>query len=103
MTPDKHIKPALKIGLFGIGLQAYWQQFEGLEQRLSDYVDIVADKISGFGAGVVNLGLIDTPEKAFEAGSKGTGDPLNEDTMSSVILGNSLLTSNGVPVARNTR
>jgi L-arabinose isomerase len=30
---------------------------------------------------------------------KGTGNPQNEDTMSSVILGNSLLTANGIPVA----
>ena len=30
---------------------------------------------------------------------KGSGNPLNEDTMSSMILGSSLLTSNGVPVA----
>ena len=30
---------------------------------------------------------------------KGTGNPQNEDTMSSVILGNSLLTATGVPVA----
>ena len=30
--------PPLKIGLFGIGLEAYWSQFEGLEQRLSQYV-----------------------------------------------------------------
>lgn len=60
--------PALKIGLFGIGLEAYWEQFEGLEKRLSGYVDIVAGRLKTFGAEVVNLGLIDTPEKAFKAG-----------------------------------
>ncbi len=60
--------PALKIGLFGIGLEAYWEQFEGLERRLSGYVDIVAGRLKTFGAEVVNLGLIDTPEKAFKAG-----------------------------------
>ena len=25
-----------KIGLFGIGLEAYWEQFEGLKERLED-------------------------------------------------------------------
>src|SRR3990170_6932189 len=30
---------------------------------------------------------------------KGTGNGVNEDTMSSVILGNSLLTARGIPVA----
>jgi L-arabinose isomerase len=67
---DKKYKPALKVGLFGIGLQAYWEQFEGLEKRLAGYIDLVAGKLSGYGAEIVNLGLVDTPEKAFESGSR---------------------------------
>ncbi len=62
--------PHLKIGLFGIGLEAYWQQFEGLEKRLSGYVHVVENRLKGFGAEIVNLGLIDTPEKAFDAGHR---------------------------------
>lgn len=58
----------LKVGLFGIGLEAYWPQFEGLENRLRGYVDIVEAKLARPGVDVVNLGLIDTPEKALEAG-----------------------------------
>lgn len=58
----------LKIGLFGIGLAAYWSQFEGLETRLTGYLKEVADKLDELAPGVVNLGLIDTPEKALEAG-----------------------------------
>ena len=60
--------PALKIGLFGIGLDAYWPQFPGLEERLKGYVAMVAARLNAFGAEVVNLGLIDTPEKALAAG-----------------------------------
>ncbi|MDH4295674.1 MAG: arabinose isomerase [Cyclobacteriaceae bacterium] len=60
----------LKVGLFGIGLQAYWGQFEGLEQRLHGYVNVVGEKLSAFGSEVVNLGLIDTPQKALAAGHK---------------------------------
>lgn len=63
-------KPALKVGLFGIGLQAYWEQFEGLEQCLKGYVDVVSERLQGCGAEIVNLGLVDTPEKAFESGSR---------------------------------
>jgi len=62
--------PRLKVGLFGIGLEAYWQQFEGLEKRLSGYVDIVENKLKGFGADIVSLGLIDSPQKAFDAGHR---------------------------------
>ena len=58
----------LKVGLFGIGLATYWEQFEGLEARLTQYVNIVEEKLTHFKAEVVNLGLIDTPEKAFQAG-----------------------------------
>ncbi len=57
-------KYPLKIGLFGIGLEAYWSQFSGLQARLEGYVEIVAPKLSSFDAEVINLGLIDTPQKA---------------------------------------
>lgn len=61
-------KHQLKIGLFGIGLEAYWAQFEGLEDRLKGYVSVVEERLQSYGAEIVNLGLIDTPEKAFDAG-----------------------------------
>ena len=64
----KTVKYSLKVGLFGIGLEAYWSQFEGLESRLKSYLGVVEKNISGFGAEIVNLGLIDTPEKALKAG-----------------------------------
>jgi L-arabinose isomerase len=57
-----------RIGLFGIGLDAYWGQFAGLEERLKGYTAQVAAKLGDVGAQVVNLGLIDTPEKALTAG-----------------------------------
>lgn len=61
-------KYTLKVGLFGIGLQAYWEQFDGLQSQLTGYINEVEAKLKGFGSGVVNLGLIDTPEKALCAG-----------------------------------
>ena len=67
---EKKPNSGLKIGLFGIGLQAYWDQCQGLEQRLTGYVDLVGDKLKGYGAQVINLGLVDTPEKAFDSGSR---------------------------------
>ncbi len=65
-----HKNTTVKIGLFGIGLDTYWVQFEGLEARLHGYVDQVSQKLNGYGAHVVNLGLIDNAQKAFEAGSR---------------------------------
>ncbi len=58
----------LRIGLFGIGLDAYWPQFEGLKERLEGYIHIVRSKIDQPDIEVVNLGLVDTVDKAFEAG-----------------------------------
>lgn len=58
----------LKIGLFGIGLDAYWAQFQGLEERLRGYTECVAKQLARPGVEVVSLGLIDTPEKALAAG-----------------------------------
>ncbi len=63
MTP-----PALRIGLFGIGLDAYWPQFAGLKERLEGYVSRVAEKLARPGVEVVNLGLVDNAERASEAG-----------------------------------
>ncbi|WP_183574445.1 arabinose isomerase [Mucilaginibacter sp. X5P1] len=61
---------SLKIGLFGIGLDAYWEQFSGLKERLESYLSVVDQKLSAIHPEIVNLGLIDTAEKAFEAGSR---------------------------------
>jgi len=62
--------PPLKIGLFGIGLDVYWEQFAGLEERLQGYIGKVASGLERLGAAVINLGLIDTVDKAYEAGSR---------------------------------
>lgn len=59
---------SLRVGLFGIGLEAYWAQFPGLQERLEGYVIRVAEKLERPGVEVVNLGLIDSPEKAMQAG-----------------------------------
>src|SRR6476661_6579250 len=63
-------RPPLRIGLFGIGLVNYWSQFAGLQERLADYVDRVAAKLRRPTVEIVNLGLIDTPQKALEAGHR---------------------------------
>lgn len=59
---------SLKIGLFGIGLDTYWPQFEGLKERLEGYLAIVEEKIAKIHPHIINVGLVDTPDRAFEAG-----------------------------------
>lgn len=58
----------LKVGLFGIGLETYWQQFAGLKDRLRGYTELLAKRLQRPDVKVVNLGLIDNPGKALWAG-----------------------------------
>jgi L-arabinose isomerase len=57
-----------RIGVFGIGLAAYWPQFKGLKQRLEGYQKHVEERVKRTGAQVVSTGLVDTPEGARAAG-----------------------------------
>ncbi len=54
----------LRVGLCGIGLDAYWPQFAGLEERLKGYVAQMAARLARPGVEVVNLGLVDTPQRS---------------------------------------
>ena len=56
----------IKVGLFGIGLDTYWPQFDGLLERLEGYQNQIANKMESFNAEVINVGLVDSPEKARE-------------------------------------
>lgn len=56
-----------KAGLFCIGLDTYWKQFEGLRERLSGYQQRVADRIGKAGVQVVDAGMVDTTDKARKA------------------------------------
>lgn len=58
----------VKVGVFGIGLAAYWPQFEGLKERLEGYQREVEARLAGFGAQVVSAGLVDTAPAALAAG-----------------------------------
>ena len=44
----------LKIGLFGIGLDTYWEQFPGLQQRLEGYLQEIHDQLASIHPHIVN-------------------------------------------------
>lgn len=67
-APAPAAVPPLKLGLFGIGLDAYWPQFAGLKERLEGYLGRTAERLGRAGVEIVNLGLVDTPDKALAAG-----------------------------------
>lgn len=57
-----------KVGLFGIGLEAYWSQFEGLQASLESNLEVLRSKINVQQTTVVSAGLVDNVDKAFAAG-----------------------------------
>jgi L-arabinose isomerase len=59
-----------RVGVFGIGLAAYWPQFDGLHERLRGYQHGLESHLAELGAHVVSAGLVDTPERAREAGDE---------------------------------
>jgi L-arabinose isomerase len=58
----------LQVGLFGIGLDTYWPQFPGLREKLLGFTAQVARQLKTSHVQVIDLGLIDTPEKSLAAG-----------------------------------
>ena len=60
--------PRPRIGLFGIGLDTYWPQFEGLLEHLVGYQSEIAGKLRGMDVELVDAGMVDNPAKARAAG-----------------------------------
>jgi len=59
-------KEKIKVGLFGVGLNTYWAQFEGLLDNLKAYQSEIKGKIEQFEIEVIDGGMVDHPAKARE-------------------------------------
>lgn len=57
----------VRIGLWGVGLDTYWGQFEGLLPRLLAYQEEICAGIEQMDVEVVNVGIVDSPQKAGES------------------------------------
>ena len=62
--------PRAKVGVFGIGLDPYWPQFDGLRDRIAGYQRRVEQRVGELGGDVVSAGLVDTAQGAREAGDR---------------------------------
>jgi len=60
----------MKIGTFAIGLNTYWNQFDGLLENLEGYHGQLVRHISSFGMEVFDAGMVDDEEKARSAGKE---------------------------------
>ena len=57
-----------KIGIYTMGLQCYWAQFEGLRDRLLAYGRFIAEKVEALGAEVYFYGIVDCETEGRKAG-----------------------------------
>ena len=60
-------RTSVKVGLIGVGLNTYWEQFEGLLPRLMGYHKEIRDRMTNLCAEVVDAGMVDSPQKAAAA------------------------------------
>ena len=63
-------KPHLRVALCGIGLEAYWEQFDGLRTELEGYLARAGEQLQFPGVEIVPLGLVDSAVRAREAGGQ---------------------------------
>src|SRR4051812_34306580 len=62
--------PRARVGVFGIGLDTYWPQFDGLKERIQGYQRRVEERVGELGGEVVSGGLVDSEQAAREAGDR---------------------------------
>lgn len=61
------MKMKARVGLFGVGLETYWDQFDGLLTNLNRHREYIRKKIENSGVEVIDAGMVDSPGKAMEA------------------------------------
>ncbi len=67
----------LRVGICGLGLEAYWGQFPGLREQLEGYVQRVAQSIARPGVAVIDLGLVDSPQQAHQAATRSRSEEID--------------------------
>lgn len=63
---DRLNKRSARIGIFGVGHPVYWPQFPGLLETLMDYHEDMKTKIAENEVDVVDFGMVDSSEKAYD-------------------------------------
>jgi L-arabinose isomerase len=59
-----------RIGVFGVGYDKYWEQFDGLYDEMLQKQEKFIRKIPASGIDVTDFGVIDSPRKAYEVVKK---------------------------------
>lgn len=67
MEKLKAVKKA-RIGIYTMGLKAYWNQFAGLHDRMIEYGKFIEKKVAAMEVEVYNYGLVDCEEEGRKCG-----------------------------------
>ena len=89
----------IKIGIFGIGLETYWPQFDGLLERLESYQSEISQKLKSYDIDLVDAGMVDNIDKA-----NSTASLFNSEEVELIFLYISTyaLSSTVLPIAQKT-
>ena len=63
-----------KVGFYSVAHATYWDQFPGLLDNMMKYHRDTAALIESYGVEVVDYGMVDSSEKAYEVADKIAGD-----------------------------
>ena len=90
----------VKVGLIGVGLNTYWGQFDGLLARLNGYQTEISKKMTELNADVVDMGMVDSPEKAAETAEKLNGSGME---LLFIFISTYALSSTVLPIAQRVK
>src|SRR5690554_6869781 len=77
MLIERRKRLTANIGLFGVGHDTYWHQFEGLKDELLGYHGEMEKIIKNFGVEVFNFGMVDNAETTYNLVKKLKGSDLD--------------------------
>lgn len=100
MNQKNNKKSTLTVGLFGIGLDTYWGQFESLLSRLSGYLNYADARLAQNCKKVINAGMVDNYFK-----SQSTADMFKSEAVDCLVLFVSTyaLSQNVLPVIQKNK
>jgi len=77
MNIERIAKSTARVGVFGVGFDAYWPQFEGLLPRLLEFHEDFKAIVAENGVEIVDFGMVDNNAKAYEVVEKMKGARLD--------------------------
>ena len=89
---------SVKVGLFGVGLNTYWSQFDGLKTRLEAYQHEILERMGQMEVSMVDAGMVDSVEQAEFASRLFKRE---EVEMVFIFISTYALSSTVLPIARD--